>query len=614
MRWLSPKVLFDKVRQFLGKIDGVMDILQIWRRPKILAAVIGGVLLVGSLVVLILPSPDKVPTAGANVNKANAGGKAKKIKKAEKKKTTAQMKAEAAAERKIRAELLADTKRIMAVFAKKEAAAKERQRQADLERKLKWISRGNGRLWKVTRLGFEGKPKKEEKAATEPKQKSPEIDLFATNAFPLGADEEDGTYTIGDDPEMDTASMENGSAPGDDKKALPGKDWRKYIWEKQNKGKKAKKKAKRQPEIIPASYIYATFDSSESDLLALPPIVDRVFRHSRRLVIGEDYSTDAIDAWSKATPVEDFVSLTAIVRGKLFGAVERAGVRYRLSSGTLDNMKPWAVVETLSIEPAESLRLRVGRHTLPEALQIRAQARGMATVALESIEQTIQRHSDFTDEEQVKLLAMAVRMNRRVETYRADMKEAYLAGETVRMSELHRKWLSGFGPVLAANIQARMVHSRSRLMAKNLVKQLNRGKSFVAIPAINMPGRKGVLRRLTRKGYRVRYVETDSKKPILVANPKYVRSPFFGDTLDPTPRKKKTPQIATKPKKKPKVGSKAKAKPMAKPKAKPMAESMGNLLDKLMGKPKDKPVDKSMAKPTPNRKPKQEQEATSNPE
>lgn len=544
MRWLSPKVLFDVVRQFLGKIGGVLDVLRIWRRPKILVAVIGGILLLGTLAVVVLPKPDKVPTAGVKVTKA-------KVKKVKKSKTAAQKKAEAAAERKLRAELLADTKRILAAAARKAQTAKERQRQAKLERKLKWIALGNGRLWKITRFGYEGKPRKKKKEATG-KPKLPGEDLFASNAFPLGADEDDGTYTFGVDPED---------------QILPGKDWRKHIWTKKDTGKKKtkkkKKKAKRKPVIVPASYIYATIDSSEKVFLTLPPTVERVFRHSRSLLIDKDYGTEAIDAWAKARPVEDFVSLTAIVRGNLFGAIERVGVRYRMSSAFLDRLKPWAVASMFNLEPAEYLRLRAGRHVLPEILQIRASARGMPVVPLETIEQSLDLVSNFTDPEQVSLLAKAVRINRGIEVYRTDLKKAYLAGETAKMIKMYRKRLTGYGPVLAEKIGLRSVEGRSRRMAGNMIAHLNRGKAFIAMPAINMPGPNGVLRILTRNGYRVRYVETDATKPILSANPRYVNSPFFGDTLDPKPRKKATPQIATK-----KAKHKANPKAMSKPKAK----------------------------------------------
>lgn len=193
----------------------------------------------------------------------------------------------------------------------------------------------------------------------------------------------------------------------------------------------------------------------------------------------------------------------------------------------------------------------------------------MPDAALETVAQTIKMHSDFTDPEQVQLLAQAVRLNRRVEDYRAEMKKTYLAGENVKLLEQYKERLEGFGPVLADKIRPRFVTQRSRRLVESMIVHLNRGRAFIAVPAINLSGTNGVLRMLKRKGYRVRYVETDPKKPMLVANPEYVNSPFFGDTLDPTPRAKPAPKIAGKKD----SGRKPAAKAAADARAQPMAKN-----------------------------------------
>lgn len=583
MRFLSPKVLFNLIRQRLspllsslgqrmgfvsrlfGRIRSVLDALRIWRRPKLLVGIVAGILVLGGALVVILPSPEKAPTAAAKV---------KKIKKV---KTAAQLRAEAEkkraaaeAERKLRMKLLADTKRKLASEEKKMAEAMERKRMAELNRKLRWISRGNGRFWKVTRLGYEGKlphaadaaDKKDETSEKSEKgeKKNALDDLFASNAFPLGADESDGTYTMGDDPEDPASSSDAGTT-------LPGKDWRKHIWTPKGTPKKKSKKAvTRKPQVIPASFIYATFDTSDKEITELPPAADRVFRRSRILVVPANWFDEKTrESMSTARYVQDFISLTAIIRGNLFGKIERIGVRYRLSSGRLDRMKPWQVAALFSLEPAEGLRRRAGYPQMDVALQMRARKRRLPIVALETPEETVKVHSDFTDPEQISLLTHSLRMNRKVEQYRADMMKAYLAGETAKMREMYKGWVEDHGAVLAEKILPRAIEKRSRRMAANMMAQINMGRAFIAVPAINMSGRSGVLRILTRNGYRVRYVETDTKKPMLVANPKYVNSPFFGDTLDPTPRKKPSAKIAKNKKRgKPKAKAGAGGKPVAK--------------------------------------------------
>ncbi len=557
LRFLSPKVLFNLIRDRLGsvlarmgivgrlisRIGGVFSSLgsvtQIFRRPKLLFGVIAGLLLLGAGLVVILPSPERPSVP---------------VKQVKKVKTKAQLAAEAAAkraaeeaERRLRLKLLADTKRILATEARKTKEAWERRNLAELNRKLKWIAHGNGRFWKVTRLGYEetsimAKAEAKAKAKEETKKEEAEelARLFGSNAFPLGADEQDGTYTIGDDPSMASS----------DEKESPDKDWRKHIWTpkgERDKKKNKKKRAKAEPQVIPASFIYATFDSNSDDIVNLPPVVDRVFRHSRVLVVPTDfYDKKTREAMSGATFVEDFISLTAIIRGNMFGKVERIALRYRLPTSRLDRLMPWAVAALFNLSPTEGMRTLARRPFVEEALQVRAKRGGMPITSLETGKQYVKIHTDFTDREQVELLADAVRMHGSVEQYREAMAKAYLAGETGQMHKLYRERLYKYNSGLSIKILPRMLEKRSREMAASMIPQINRGRAFIAIPAINMPGSKGVLRQLTRRGYRVRYVETDPKKPMLVANPKYVNSPFFGDTLDPTRRKKVDALIAKK--------------------------------------------------------------------
>jgi len=555
LRFLSPKVLFNLIRDRLGsvlarmgivgrlisRVGGVFSSLgsvtQIFRRPKLLLGVIAGLLLLGAGLVVILPSPER-PSVPVKV--------VKKVK------TKAQLAAEAAAkraaeeaERRLRLKLLAETKRILATEARKAKEAWERRNLAELNRKLKWIAHGNGRFWKVTRLGYEETSLRAKAAAQAKQEKEREeaaemTRLFGSNAFPLGADEQDGTYTIGDDPSM---------ASPDDKES-PDKDWRKHIWTPKgelDKKKTKKKKANAKPQVIPASFIYATFDSNGDDIVKLPPVVDRVFRHSRVLVVPTNfYDKKTSKAMVEAIFVEDFVSLTAIIRGNMFGKVERIALRYRLPTSRLDRMKPWAVAALFNTTPTEGMRMLARRPDVGETLQVRAKRRGMPILSLETGKKFVKIQSDFTDAEQIELLADTVRMHGSVEQYREAMAKAYLAGETAQMHKLYRERLYKFDSGLSIKILPRMVEKRSRDLAASMIPQINQGRAFIAIPAINMPGSKGVLRQLTRRGYRVRYVETDSKKPMLVANPKYVNSPFFGDTLDPTRRKKADALIAKK--------------------------------------------------------------------
>jgi uncharacterized protein YbaP (TraB family) len=83
------------------------------------------------------------------------------------------------------------------------------------------------------------------------------------------------------------------------------------------------------------------------------------------------------------------------------------------------------------------------------------------------------------------------------------MRSLYLARDLAGMEVMWEESLAELEPQTAALFRARLIDNRNKLMVKRMATRLKEGRSFIAVGALHLPGEKGVLRLLEKKGYTV---------------------------------------------------------------------------------------------------------------
>jgi hypothetical protein len=83
------------------------------------------------------------------------------------------------------------------------------------------------------------------------------------------------------------------------------------------------------------------------------------------------------------------------------------------------------------------------------------------------------------------------------------MKKFYLARDLNGLFAWMRRQAAGQDPRLMQLFQDRIIDARNRLMATRMVARLKDGLVFVAVGALHLPGRNGILSLLAQRGYKV---------------------------------------------------------------------------------------------------------------
>jgi len=257
---------------------------------------------------------------------------------------------------------------------------------------------------------------------------------------------------------------------------------------------------------IEASYVYGTMHSTDPDVVKLPPSVARAFGRSGRLILELVFTPEMQARMQREMRLTDGRTLSEVIGPTLFSRLMQRAAIYGLPAGHMNTLKPWAAGLVFSLPVAELDRGAAGAIALDRALQQAADNRGIPVYGLESVDEQIAAFSDMSEKDQIESLRLVIELNPQIESLFAEMKEAYLAGNLDRLHAMVRQMYAGKSKRLAKQFEERFIGLRNRRMANRMARHVKQGGAFVAIGALHLSGKDGVLSLLEKRGYKVRRV------------------------------------------------------------------------------------------------------------
>jgi uncharacterized protein YbaP (TraB family) len=123
---------------------------------------------------------------------------------------------------------------------------------------------------------------------------------------------------------------------------------------------------------------------------------------------------------------------------------------------------------------------------------------------IEGVEEQVFTFDEFPMESQVALLKHSLAHGPELVALAERTLEAYLAQDLAQIWRLREDFIARYPAVAAhqAVMTKRVVHDRSVVMAFRMQRQLRRGQAFIALGALHLYGKKGVLTLLGADGYR----------------------------------------------------------------------------------------------------------------
>ena len=178
-----------------------------------------------------------------------------------------------------------------------------------------------------------------------------------------------------------------------------------------------------------------------------------------------------------------------------FARLEAALARYRLPADWVGRMKVWAAMMTLSVPPPKS------GFFMDFSLSLRAAGAGLEVVGLETLEQQLAFLEEMPLEQQVELLDHALDEFDRVEEAHTRMVDSYLEGDLQALRRQAEEQMAVLQPASRAYFVEQGIDLRNRRMVDGALGYLARGRVFIAVGALHLPGETGLIAQLRAAGF-----------------------------------------------------------------------------------------------------------------
>lgn len=251
----------------------------------------------------------------------------------------------------------------------------------------------------------------------------------------------------------------------------------------------------------PVSYLFATMHVSDPRVVNLPPPVEQAFTDSSQFVMEMLLTFQAVGLVSRASFFSDGRTLDSVMPAgdyrRLLLVLQR---RMQLDESVVRHMKPWAVFSLLMM-PVE----QAGSAALDMQLYRRAIKAEKAVAGLETAQEQVDVFDQMSIADQLWLLNQAVGEIEQTDALYPEMLGAYVQGDLAALLTMQQQMMSA-----ESDIDDRLLHrlltQRNQRMAERMLPYLQQGDAFIAIGALHLPGRGGVLHLLQQQGYAVSVV------------------------------------------------------------------------------------------------------------
>lgn len=247
------------------------------------------------------------------------------------------------------------------------------------------------------------------------------------------------------------------------------------------------------------SYLFGTIHLSDPSVTTLAEPVTAAFDESEVLVAELELHPLARTQIAQASLLPADADNVADHAPGVFGLLQQVAWQdYGLRREDLLRLKPWALFTLLSRPAGASGKV------LDEVLQDRALEGGQQVLGLETAPELIAVLDGITVADQIEILRDTVCNYEELKRQVGELVAYYLDGDLAGMWAINSR--QHHDEAVYARFIDRILTQRNRRMLQRLREPLARGRLFIAVGALHLPGEDGLLRGVESMGYQVERV------------------------------------------------------------------------------------------------------------
>ena len=245
------------------------------------------------------------------------------------------------------------------------------------------------------------------------------------------------------------------------------------------------------------SYLLGTIHSDDARITTLPVTIANIFQQADSFSGEIDMDLPNLMQASQATLLPEGESLQQLLDSTLYQQTVRLLAAYGMSELVVQRMKPWAAAATLSLpRPQTGLFLDM-------LLYMQAAAQGKRVYGLETVSEQVGAMESMPRDLQISMLRDAVAQHDQLDQIIEALINAYLQRDLNALESISDKAMQQGDARVAQLFTSQVVVNRNRRMLERMQPRLREGNAFIAVGALHLPGKDGLLTLLRNKGYRV---------------------------------------------------------------------------------------------------------------
>jgi len=241
-------------------------------------------------------------------------------------------------------------------------------------------------------------------------------------------------------------------------------------------------------------HLLGTIHLSSEAVTALSPALTAALERSRRFGMEVLFDVPTLTTLAQSMWAQDGDGLADRAEPALYARTRELLAAYGIDAQAARALKPWAAYTTLSLPPEQT------GPPLDLKLMTIAQQAGKPLFGLETLAEQLAIFEALSDADQLALLRETVC---HYEVQQRELRVLVAAYARRDLGALYREALRHESAV-QHRLMATLLDQRNARMAERLLPHYAEAGTFVAVGALHLPGKGGLLDRLTAAGYRVR--------------------------------------------------------------------------------------------------------------
>lgn len=244
-------------------------------------------------------------------------------------------------------------------------------------------------------------------------------------------------------------------------------------------------------------FVFGTMHTEDQRVLSIPPAVRDALDSASSFTLEVKLDAQVALESVALMMLSDGKNLKSMLGDRLFKQASTLMLGYGMPEQILMGLKPWAVFVTLSTPKNNSGIF------LDKVLYDEAMSQGKAVYGLETVKEQLSIFDEMPVKDQVALLQDTIKNHKKLPGIFEQMTRLYLNRDLQGLVKLNKKHMKQGNIQVTKKLMKKLVVDRNVRMVSRMEGQLHEGGAFIAVGALHLPGKNGILKLLQDKGYNI---------------------------------------------------------------------------------------------------------------